>query len=214
MTKFRRPIEEILSELRKPIPPELLKTKPTYTKGRKAGDVLYVPWYVLIQLLDDIAPGFDWEVRSKAVGQQVVIEGSLTIKAAEGDFIREATGQEESEVEGFGDPTSNAEAMALRRCCAKFGLGLHLRSQSGNRSPATTTTQGVVVNYAPALPVSPQRQKLLDRIQEYFTLDRHYVQKQAVALFGRVIPRREMTDEQLFQLVSRLDSQSGVVEGA
>ena len=30
------------------------------------------------------------------------------------------------EVKGYGDPTSNAESMALRRAAAKFGLALAL----------------------------------------------------------------------------------------
>ncbi len=52
--------------------------------------------------------------------------GKLTIKAAEGDFTRSATGNEDSEVDSWGDPYSNAEAMCFRRCVAKFGLGLGL----------------------------------------------------------------------------------------
>jgi hypothetical protein len=57
---------------------------------------------------------------------RTVIEGRLTLRAAEGNFVREATGTEDNEIDSWGDPSSNAEAMALRRCCAKFGLGLHL----------------------------------------------------------------------------------------
>lgn len=79
-----------------------------------------------IRLLEYYAPGYDWEVRVQYLGERTVVEGKLTIKAAEGEFIREATGQEDSEVDGYGDPVSNAEASALRRACAKFGLGLHL----------------------------------------------------------------------------------------
>jgi len=30
------------------------------------------------------------------------------------------------ELRGYGDPSSNAEAMALKRAAAKFGLGLYL----------------------------------------------------------------------------------------
>jgi hypothetical protein len=124
--QFRRPIAEILEDFSKPIPARLIKKKPTYAKGQKTGDVGYVPWFTLIKLLEFYAPGFDWQVRSHFMGDRTVVEGKLTLKAAEGDFIREATGQEDSDCDGYGDPTSNAEAMALRRCCAKFGLGLHL----------------------------------------------------------------------------------------
>jgi hypothetical protein len=30
------------------------------------------------------------------------------------------------ELKGYGDPSSNAEGMALKRAAAKFGLGLYL----------------------------------------------------------------------------------------
>ena len=50
--------------------------------------------------------------------------GELTIKAAEGDFTRSATGNELSEVEHFGSSYTNAEAQAFRRCYGRFGLGL------------------------------------------------------------------------------------------
>src|SRR5678816_3942547 len=37
-----------------------------------------------------------------------------------------ATGIEESDNKGYGDPVSNAAAMAFKRACAMFGLGRHL----------------------------------------------------------------------------------------
>jgi hypothetical protein len=44
----------------------------------------------------------------------------------EGIIYREATGQEEGDCGSYGDPSSNAESMALRRAAAKFGLALYL----------------------------------------------------------------------------------------
>jgi len=35
-----------------------------------------------------------------------------------------ATGTEDEKLRGFVDPSSNAEAMALKRAASKFGLGL------------------------------------------------------------------------------------------
>ena len=119
--EFRRSINEILNDFLVPIPPRLIKHK--VIQGHK---ISFVSWYVYIRLLELYAPGFDWQVRTLYCGNRTVVEGKLTIRAAEGDFTREATGTEFSEVDSYGDPTSNAEAMALRRCCAKFGLGLHL----------------------------------------------------------------------------------------
>jgi hypothetical protein len=118
---FRRSILEILTDFQHPIPDRFIKTKTL--KGNK---IRYVPWHCYIRLLEYYAPGFDWEVRTHVAGDRTVVEGRLTIRAMEGDFTREATGTEDNEVDSYGDPSSNAEAMALRRCCAKFGLGLHL----------------------------------------------------------------------------------------
>jgi hypothetical protein len=118
---FRRPIQDILTDFKQPIPKRFIKSKPI--KGEK---IAFVPWYNYIKLLEYFTPGFHWEVRSHYHGDRTVVEGKLTILAHEGDFIREATGTEENDIDSWGDPSSNAEAMALRRCCAKFGLGLHL----------------------------------------------------------------------------------------
>ena len=127
---FRRPILDIFKDFHKPIPPRFIKKKPVFARKNgqlvKTGEVDYVPWYTLCRLLEYFTPGYSWEVQTRYLGDRTVVEGKLTIRAAEGDFTREATGQEESDFDGFGDPTSNAEAMALRRCCAKFGLGLAL----------------------------------------------------------------------------------------
>jgi hypothetical protein len=88
--------------------------------------VAYLTWSTYIKLLEYYAPGFSWEIRTQYLGDQTVVEGRLTIRAEERDFVREATGYEESAVDNYGNPANNAEASALRRCCAKFGLGLHL----------------------------------------------------------------------------------------
>ena len=118
---FRRSILEILNDFQQPIPARFIKTKTL--KGQK---INFVSWYSYIKLLDYYAPGFGWEVRTKQVGDRTVVEGRLTILALEGDFVREATGTEDNDLESWGDPSSNSEAMSLRRCCAKFGLGLAL----------------------------------------------------------------------------------------
>ena len=127
--KFRRSISEILADFSKPIPARLVSKKPVFSRQNgkltKTGEVDYVSWSNYIKLLDYFAPGFDWEIRTHYLHDQiVVVEGRLTIKAEEGDFIREATGYEEIGNDGYGNAVNNAEASALRRCCAKFQLGL------------------------------------------------------------------------------------------
>lgn len=115
---YGRPIQEIVADLSKDVPPKMLAEK---TMGGKK--ITYLPWYRAARMLDWYAPGWQHEVRQiTQIGSQVVVIVRLTIPAAEGWFYREATGIEEEEVKGYGDTTSNAESMALRRAAAKFGL--------------------------------------------------------------------------------------------
>ncbi|MFN7946554.1 MAG: Rad52/Rad22 family DNA repair protein [Blastocatellia bacterium] len=119
---YRRPIREIIADLSKPIPDRFLKDK--VIKGNK---LTYIPWHYAVKLLDWYAPGWCYEVRNVTpISEQTVLTVRLIIPAAEGDVWREATGIEEDEVSGYGDTSSNAESMALRRAAAKFGLGLYL----------------------------------------------------------------------------------------
>ena len=67
------------------------------------------------------------KVRSiQQVGAHCVVTVRISIPCLEGTVMREATGIEPLDVKGYGDPSSNAESMALRRAAAKFGLGLYL----------------------------------------------------------------------------------------
>jgi hypothetical protein len=61
-----------------------------------------------------------------ATSERFVDTARITIPCLEGAVWREATGTEDEELRGYGDPSSNAEAMALKRAAAKFGLGLYL----------------------------------------------------------------------------------------
>ena len=110
--KFRRSISDILTDFSKPIPPRLISQKPVFSrqKGKltKTGGVDYVSWSNYIKLLDYFAPGFDWEIRTHYLHNQiVVVEGRLTIKAEEGDFIREATEYEEIGNDGYRNAVNN-----------------------------------------------------------------------------------------------------------
>lgn len=121
-----RPIADILNDLKKPIDPGIISEKPIFKKGQKVGNVSFVAWYDLVTQLDYICPGWHFELRTQFLPDRCVIEGRLTIKAAEGEFIREATGVEPLDSNGYGDPVYSAESSALRRAMAKFGYGLDL----------------------------------------------------------------------------------------
>jgi len=117
-----RSIREIIADLSKPVNRQRLRT-------RKQGgqQITDLPWYQAVRYLDHYAPGWSYEVRSvTTVGDAVAITARISIPCAEGIVWREATGYEPLNVKGYGDPTSNAESMALRRAAAKFGLCLYL----------------------------------------------------------------------------------------
>jgi hypothetical protein len=116
-----RPINEIIKDLSKPIPQKYLKTR------NQGGNTLtYIPWYNATILLDYYAPGWDYHVEVMHVADKVCVIATITILAAEGRVTRQATGIEEDDAKGYGDPFSNASSMALRRAAAHFGLGRYL----------------------------------------------------------------------------------------
>jgi len=137
-------LQEILTQLRKPIPPELISI-------RKQGNtqIKYVCWADLADLLDSRCGLGAWsfdirEIREtspltqctkidsdgkpfqKTIGAQLLIVGVLTIYGDDRTNSYTSTGIEELDCSSFGDPASNASAMALRRCCALSGLGRQL----------------------------------------------------------------------------------------
>lgn len=127
---YRRPIAEIIADLSKTIPSKYLKRR------RQQNTMLtYIPWYNASILLDRCAPGWSYTIDVTLSSDRIFVVASITIPSYEGDVTRQATGTEllkrindRGEVKelAFGDPSSNAESMALRRAAAKFGLGLHL----------------------------------------------------------------------------------------
>ncbi len=135
---LRRPLTEILQDLVQPVPSEMLKQKPIYKRGRKTGEVSYVPWYNCIKLLMRYCPGYDFEVRTQSFGDRIVVEGKLTIRAEEGDFVYESVGVADSEDRDDEDAVYEAEASALRRCLAKLGCGLEVWSQEESSVLATS----------------------------------------------------------------------------
>lgn len=122
---YARPINEIIADLSKPVPANLLKSK---SMGGR--EILYIPWYTATKMLDYYAPGWLYSVRLEHIAGKVVAIASITVAAQEGKITREATGSEEDDKSGYGDPFSNSESMALRRAAAKFGLGRHLYDKS------------------------------------------------------------------------------------
>ena len=123
--KGLRSIREIVKDLTKPVAKRHLRTR---KQGGK--ELTYIAWHDAVKYLDHYAPGWCYEVRSiDSIAGKLILTIRLSVPCAEGLVFREATGQEDENTDSWGDPSSNAESMALRRAAAKFGLGLYLYDQ-------------------------------------------------------------------------------------
>ena len=120
-----RSIRDIVKDLTKPVAKRHLRVR---RQGGK--EIGYIAWHDAIKYLDHYAPGWNYEIRSmNSIGGKLIIIIRLSVPCAEGIVFREATGQEAEDKDSYGDSSSNAESMALRRAAAKFGLGLYLYDQ-------------------------------------------------------------------------------------
>jgi hypothetical protein len=120
-----RSIRDIVKDLSKPVAQKHLR------KRRQGGkEITYLAWHDAVKYLDHYAPGWCYEIRRiDSIGGKLILTVRLSILCAEGVVYREATGQEDETLETYGDSSSNAESMSLRRAAAKFGLGLALYDQ-------------------------------------------------------------------------------------
>jgi hypothetical protein len=121
-----RSIREIVKDLSKPIAQKHLR------KRRQGGkEIIYLAWHDAIKYLDHFAPGWCYEIRAiDSVAGKLIMTVRISIPSLEGTIYREATGQEDEDLESYGNSSSNSESMALRRAAAKFGLGLYLYDQN------------------------------------------------------------------------------------
>jgi len=122
-----RTLAEIITDLSKPLPAQLLRTR------RQGGrNITYSPWHTVNRLLDQWAPGWEGRVETVTItDKRIFVVYSLTIHASDGLFTRQATGTELLDCQ-FADPSSGAESMAFRRAAARFGLGLYLYNRAEN----------------------------------------------------------------------------------
>ena len=137
-------IAEIMERLSQPIPRELIRKKPTFSKGKKTGEVDSISWIDTCQLLDQRSGKgrWSWQIDEvKEIGQRLVLTGTLTIYGDDRTLSMSASGSESLKVKGYGDPSSNAEAMCFKRAACRFGLGRNdlwnkdKRSSSSYRHP-------------------------------------------------------------------------------
>lgn len=128
---------QTVSALSRKLPQSMLKSK-----SIQGQSLPYLPWYRACSVLDKYAPGWSYKVSQPVIAgaglfkpdrdnnpvplDRLVITVSLTLVFSDGTVTRDATGTELLSLSGYGDPSSNAESMALRRAAAKFGLAAYL----------------------------------------------------------------------------------------
>lgn len=116
-----RKLADILEDLRKKPAKRHLATKTV-----QGTTITYMPWYRICDYLDYYAPGWDWKITTDIGHDRLFVVGELTVYGSDRHVTMAATGTERLDKDSFGDPSSNAEAMALRRAAAKIGFCRHL----------------------------------------------------------------------------------------
>ncbi|GMI68523.1 hypothetical protein HRI_000521600 [Hibiscus trionum] len=112
-----RPLVEILRDLNKRIPENIINASSTF-----------LPWYHANRMLSFYAPGWCGEVRDVKFGDDgtITVVYRLTIRGSDGEAHRESTGTVSSSDITITDHVAAAEEIAFCRACARFGLGLYL----------------------------------------------------------------------------------------
>jgi hypothetical protein len=103
--------------------------------------VKFLPWYRVAEILDKYCPGWEFSVSQPQFAEnRIYVFATLKLYCKDGIVSRSAygcvplleekldrtTGEVYMEESAFGDPSSNAQAKALRRCAALFNLGRYL----------------------------------------------------------------------------------------
>jgi hypothetical protein len=102
-----------------------------YISHRSQGGtkISFISWSTYLVLLDTrLGLGnWQWEIMSLTnTSDHLFLVGRLHIFGSDRAIYFDSTGEEKLACNSYGDPSSNAEAMALRRCCCKAGLSREL----------------------------------------------------------------------------------------
>ncbi|KAF5198994.1 Dna repair rad52-like protein 2 protein [Thalictrum thalictroides] len=113
---IKRPLAEILRDLNKRVPDNIIHSKTNW-----------IPWYHANRMLSFYAPGWCGEISDVIFSENgsVTVIYRVTIRGSDGEAHRESTGTV-TPSDGHEDPVAAAEEMAFCKACARFGLGLYL----------------------------------------------------------------------------------------
>ncbi|KAL3719690.1 hypothetical protein ACJRO7_004638 [Eucalyptus globulus] len=127
-----RPLAEILRDLNKKIPDNIIKSLPNAPDGDPDHDAEqasnHIPWFHANRMLSFYAPGWCGEIRDVIFSDNgsVTVVYRVTVRGSDGEAHREATGTVSPAAGHDADPVAVAEEMAFCKACARFGLGLYL----------------------------------------------------------------------------------------
>ncbi|XP_056176155.1 DNA repair RAD52-like protein 2, chloroplastic [Syzygium oleosum] len=127
-----RPLAEILRDLNKKIPDNIIKSLPNAPDSDPDHDPdqasNFIPWYHANRMLSFYAPGWCGEIRDVIFSDNgsVTVVYRVTVRGSDGEAHREATGTVSPADGHDADPVAAAEEMAFCKACARFGLGLYL----------------------------------------------------------------------------------------
>ncbi|XP_065864025.1 DNA repair RAD52-like protein 2, chloroplastic [Euphorbia lathyris] len=115
-----RPLAEILRDLNKRIPDNIIKPSSPATT--------LIPWYHANRMLSFYAPGWCGEIRDVIFSDNgsVSVVYRVTVRGSDGEAHRESIGTVSPSDGNIVDPVAAAEEIAFCRACARFGLGLYL----------------------------------------------------------------------------------------
>lgn len=113
---------KMLEDLRRPFHPSVIEWKPGMIKGERAMAMPYADLRSYMNRLDEVC-GLDWSVAYEPWGADRII-CKLTI----GGVTRASTGEMGAQDEKNEMGGTVAEAQAMKRACAMFGLGRYLYS--------------------------------------------------------------------------------------
>lgn len=155
--KLRDAIEALSAEF----PADVLDKKKTdYGK-----DLSFVPLQHVIRRANEIAPDYDFEVRSsesfrrkgtkkkrdaegKVVGEEpieymdVVVLGRLTVRFEDATIVKEQYGGSDSRGNDMGDTYKGAASDAEKKCWVRFGIALYLWDEGAKRGGGSGGSSG------------------------------------------------------------------------
>uniref|UniRef100_A0A2P2LUJ0 Uncharacterized protein n=1 Tax=Rhizophora mucronata TaxID=61149 RepID=A0A2P2LUJ0_RHIMU len=132
-SSFTRPLAEILRDLNKRIPDNIIKSSPSHSQqsslsSSSPSTTPLFPWYHANRMLSFYAPGWCGEIRDVIFSEngRVTVVYRVTIRGSDGEAHRESSGTVLSSDVHIIDPVAAAEEIAFCRACARFGLGLYM----------------------------------------------------------------------------------------